>query len=406
MQTQLASFIQGTAQGLEAEAILRTCVHCGFCTAVCPTYLLTGNELEGPRGRIYLIKEMLEGAVVTAKTQTHLDHCLTCRACETACPSGVRYGHLLDIGRAVLNERAPRPVSSRWIRRLLSAFLTSSALIPLYRVAQWLRVLFPLQVRHFVRPREHVPAWPQVRHVRHVLMPEGCVQRAMAPQINVATAQVLDALQFSVLRTPVSGCCGAIRQHLDDGEGARTQARHNIDVWWPAIVEGCSAIVSNASGCGLMLKDYGRLLQDDPLYATKAAKVSALVCDIAELVYAERASWLPRITSAQTQRIVFHAPCTLQHGQQRTGLVESLLTEAGVTLLPVSEGHLCCGSAGTYSLLQPRTAKALRERKLQGLTAAGPELILSANVGCISHLGAGTAIRVRHWVEWLAEALA
>ena len=185
MQTQLASFIQGTAQGVEAEAILRTCVHCGFCTAVCPTYLLTGNELEGPRGRIYLIKEMLEGAVVTAKTQTHLDHCLTCRACETACPSGVRYGHLLDIGRAVLNERAPRPVSSRWIRRLLSAFLTSSALIPLYRVAQWLRVLFPSQVRHFVRPREHVPAWPQVRHVRHVLMPEGCVQRAMAPQIMI-----------------------------------------------------------------------------------------------------------------------------------------------------------------------------------------------------------------------------
>ena len=406
MQTQLAPEFQGTPEGTEAEAILRKCVHCGFCTATCPTYQLLGNELDGPRGRIYLIKQVLVGATPTRATQMHLDRCLTCRNCESTCPSGVQYGHLVDIGRKIVDEKVPRGLGERAVRWALKEGLPSPLFGPAMQLGQVVRGVLPASLQAKVPARQAAGLWPTRSHTRKVLMLEGCVQPAMMPNINSATARVLDAMGVECVRLPKTGCCGAVKFHLNDQDGGRAEMRANIDAWWPlAASGGVEAIMVNASGCGVTVKEYGHLLKDDPAYAEKAARISALTRDLSE--------WLPELATALQGRVTppeellaFHPPCTLQHGQQLRGGVETHLGALGFQVqLTRSESHLCCGSAGTYSVLQPELAIPLRDRKLGHLHALQPAAIISANIGCITHLQSGTATPVKHWVEVLDAAL-
>jgi len=413
MQTQLAPPFQGSPDGQTAQGILRKCVHCGFCTATCPTYQLLGDELDSPRGRIYLIKQVLEGARPSQRTQQHLDRCLTCRNCESTCPSGVEYGQLLDIGRKVVAAQVPRSSPQRALRWLLKEGLTSRWFAPAMRLGQALRPLLPASLRAKVPPRLYPGLWPQRTHARRVLLPEGCVQPAMMAQINYASARVLDAAGLQVLRLAQAGCCGALRLHLDDHSGALAHARANIDAWWPHVrpesTQPVEAIVSNASGCGVMLKDYARLLRHDPAYAAKAQRVSELTRDLSELLPDLLPALQRKLGQAPNQArptLAYHPPCTLQHGQQLRGGVEQGLRALGFELQTArTEAHLCCGSAGTYSVLQPKLSQQLRERKLGHLDELGAEQIVSANIGCIMHLQSGTQTPVRHWVEVLDEAL-
>lgn len=409
METTLAPRYRDLPQGQQAQEILRRCVHCGFCTATCPTYQILGDELDGPRGRIYLIKQMVEGAEVTRESQVHLDRCLTCRNCETTCPSGVEYGKLVDIGRELMEHQVVRPAHERWMRFALKAGLTSSWFAPAMRLAQSVRAILPRALRAKVPAYRAAGPLPTATHARKVILLNGCVQPAMLPGIDAATARVLDACGISSQILGNSGCCGAIKHHLSDAQGGLTDARRNIDAWWPEISSGrVEAIVVNASGCGVMVKDYGHLLAHDTDYAEKAARVSALTKDPIELLE----SLLPEL-AARTQgkaptlghRVAFHPPCTLQHGQKIRGVVEKLLTACGAHLVPVADSHLCCGSAGTYSVLQPSLSTELKSRKLSALSAQRPDVILSANVGCITHLQSGTDTPVRHWLEWLDERL-
>ncbi len=406
MQTDLAPEYQCMPEGRQAEAILRKCVHCGFCTATCPTYQLLGDELDGPRGRIYLIKQVLEGAQPTAVTQQHLDRCLTCRNCETTCPSGVQYGALVDIGRRLVDAKVPRPAVERAQRAVLRAGLTSAMFAPALRLGQTLRPLLPAALRNKVPAPAPAGAWPTGRHARKVLMLAGCVQPAMMPGINAATARVLDAAGIETVVADGAGCCGAIRLHLSDHDGGLDDMRRNIDAWWPWVERGeIEAIVMNASGCGVTVKEYGAALEGDAAYADKARAISALTRDLSEL--------LPDLLPALRGRIgrvagtvAFHPPCTLQHGQQLRGGVEAALRELGFDVVHAAgEAHLCCGSAGTYSVLQPELAYRLRDRKLAHLDAAQPAVIASANIGCIQHLQSGTATPVRHWIELVEDAL-
>jgi glycolate oxidase iron-sulfur subunit len=408
METHLADWLKGTRDGDEAEAILRKCVHCGFCTATCPTYQLLGDELDGPRGRIYLIKSVVEGEKPTASTMEHLDRCLTCRNCESTCPSGVDYGHLVDIGRKLVEQQVERPASQRFMRTLLRETLTRRWLFdPAMRVGQAVRPLLPEALKAKVPERRDPGKRPSRSHARKVILLEGCVQPGMLPSIDAATDRVLDRLGLEAVRPQGSGCCGAIRHHLNDQAGAANDARRNIAAWWPLIEAGAEAILINASGCGAMVKDYAHLLADDPEWAARAKQVVERTRDLAEWLPAEidAAIAAGRLRAASSSRVVFHPPCTLQHGQKVRGVVEALLTRLGATVLPVGESHLCCGSAGTYSVLQPQLSGELRSRKLGHLTAGEPELILSANIGCITHLQAGTGTPVRHWIEWLDEQM-
>ncbi|MBP6463468.1 MAG: glycolate oxidase subunit GlcF [Rubrivivax sp.] len=414
MQTNLSPEFKGTRDGEAAEAILRKCVHCGFCTATCPTYQLLGDELDGPRGRIYLMKQVLEGGEVTRSTQLHLDRCLTCRNCETTCPSGVDYGHLVDIGRKIVEERVQRPAGEKAVRWLLKEGLTSPLFAPAMKMGQLVRPLLPAALKHKVpapaAPRAGV--WPQRQHARKVLMLAGCVQPAMMPNVNSATARVLDAAGIQTLVAAKAGCCGALRTHLNDHEGGLDDMRRNIDAWWPYVERGeVEAIVMNASGCGVAVKEYGHALAHDPDYAEKAARIGALTRDLSELL----PDMVPALQSqvrhvggaGHARRLAFHPPCTLQHGQQLRGGVETHLRALGFEVsLAGSESHLCCGSAGTYSVLQPALAYQLRDRKLGHLSALEPQAIVSANIGCIQHLQSGTGTPVRHWVEVLDDALA
>ena len=406
MKTQLADFIKDTPAGKEAEEIVRRCVHCGFCTATCPTYQLLGDELDGPRGRIYLIKQVLEGVEPTQSTQLHLDRCLTCRACETTCPSGVQYGRLVDIGRAIVEEKVPRSAGDRLARSTLKHGLTSKAFGPAMRTGQALRSMLPESIRAKVPQRRDPGAWPQRNHVRKMLLPLGCVQPSMSPNIDAATARVLDALEIQSI-TPPASCCGAIKHHLNDHDAALVEVRRNIDAWWPHVEAGVEAIVMNASGCGAMVKEYAHLLRHDPAYAAKAARVVELTRDLAEILpVPEHAQTLrAKLRVATPEKVVFHPPCTLQHGQKIRGIVESFLGILGATVLPIPESHLCCGSAGTYSVLQPELSMQLRDRKLDALQAQQPDVILSANIGCITHLASAAQIPVRHWIEWLDSRL-
>jgi len=409
MQTQLAPEFQNTADGQQAEAILRKCVHCGFCTATCPTYQLLGDELDGPRGRIYLIKQVLEGEVPTRKTQLHLDRCLTCRNCETTCPSGVQYGHLIDIGRKLVDERVTRPAGEKALRWALKEGLPSPLFAPAMKIGQAVRGLLPHALKNKVPPKQSAGEWPTRTHARKMLMLEGCVQPAMMPNINAATARVLDAAGIQVVLAAKAGCCGAVKFHLNDQDGGKLEMRRNIDAWWPYVDaqqgQGVEAIVMNASGCGVTVKEYGYILKDDPVYAVKAARISELTRDLSELLPG-LVEQLRGKVAAKAGQIAFHPPCTLQHGQQLRGGVEQHLGALGFEIKVAScEANLCCGSAGTYSVLNPEIAYQLRDRKLENLGEMKPEVIVSANIGCITHLQSGTATPVRHWVEVLDEAL-
>jgi glycolate oxidase iron-sulfur subunit len=409
MQTNLAPEFQGTADGLAAEAILRKCVHCGFCTATCPTYQLLGDELDGPRGRIYLIKQVLEGEVPTRKTQLHLDRCLTCRNCETTCPSGVDYGHLVDIGRKLVDERVERPVAEKALRWALKEGLPSPLFGPAMKLGQAVRGLLPQALKNKVPAAQSAGAWPTRQHTRKMLMLAGCVQPSMQPNINSATARVLDAAGIEVVLASKAGCCGAVKFHLNDHDGGKAEMRRNIDAWWPHVDSGVEALVMNASGCGVMVKDYGHLFKDEPAYAAKAARISELTRDVSELLpelVAPLRERLQQHRPAEIGQITFHPPCTLQHGQQLRGGVEKHLSALGFKVNTAScEAHLCCGSAGTYSVLQPDLAYQLRDRKLGNLSQMQPAVIVSANIGCITHLQSGTATPVRHWIEVLDDAL-
>lgn len=403
MEAHLADFIKDTADGREAEAILRTCVHCGFCTATCPTYQLLGDELDGPRGRIYLMKEMLEGRPVTARTQLHLDRCLTCRACETTCPSGVRYGRLVEIGRQLVEVKVPRSRSERLSRWLLRKGLLARPLFTFaVAVGRLVRPLLPAALASTIPEARPAGAWPQPRHARRMLALYGCVQPALAPSIDAAMARVLDRIGISLVRAAGSGCCGALSQHLAAGDEARRRMRANIDAWWPEVERGAEAIVVTASGCGVQLKEYGELLREDPVYAERARRIAALARDPVEIVAAEWTHIAPLVAMDRgAQRVAFQAPCTLQHGLRLGGRVEEILKALGLTLTTVADAHLCCGSAGTYSILQPELSRQLRANKLTALEAGRPEVIATANIGCLVHLSAGTQRPVRHWIELL-----
>ena len=410
MQTTLSPEYAHTSDGKAAEAIVRNCVHCGFCTATCPTYQLLGDELDGPRGRIYLIKQVLEGAEPTRKTQQHLDRCLTCRNCESTCPSGVEYGHLIDIGRKLVEAKVPRPAGEEAMRWALKEGLNSPLFAPAMKLGQAVRGFLPDALKAKVPEARSAGVWPKRSHARRVLMLAGCVQPAMSPNINSATARVLDACGIQTLVEPLAGCCGGVKFHLNDQDAAMLQMKNNIDAWWPHIANGVEAIVMNASGCGVTVKDYGHILRDDATYAERAQRISALTKDLSELlpdllpVLKERIA--PQKAQAQGM-MAFHPPCTLQHGQQLKGGVEMHLNALGFQLrVAQNEAHLCCGSAGTYSVLQPVLATQLRDRKLNHLNDLQPQAILSANIGCITHLQSGTQVPVRHWVEMVDAALA
>lgn len=405
MESELAGAIEPQIETKaieEARSILAKCVHCGFCAATCPTYQLTGDELEGPRGRIYLVKEMLEGKPVSGETQWHLDRCLTCLGCETTCPSGVRYGHLIEVGRSVLERRVPRAARDRLFRTALTAILPHRRrFAALLRLAQAVRGALPSRVKRMVPPRAQAGAWPPPRHARRIALMQGCVQPALAPDINAASARVLDRLGISAV-TVGDLCCGALGHHTGAPEQARRLMKHNIDVWSAAVAGGCEAIGLTASGCAAFVKEYAYLLRDDRSYAAKAEALTPRLKDLAEIVRVEKLRDLPGRGSG---RIAFQAPCSLQHAEKLPGIVESILRERGYTLTEVPEAHLCCGSAGSYSLRETETAEQLRRRKLAALQSDSPELIATANIGCLLHLAPEAGRPVRHWIELLAASL-
>jgi glycolate oxidase iron-sulfur subunit len=414
MQTHLSPEFEGTPDGDEARAILRKCVHCGFCNATCPTYQLLGDELDGPRGRIYLIKQVLEGGDVTRSTQQHLDRCLTCLNCQTTCPSGVEYGHLVDIGRKIVDARVERPGPERAVRWLLKEGLTSPLFAPAMRLGRAMRPLLPAALQKNVPPRSSERAGhrqaggrPTREHRRKVLMPRGCVQPSMMPNIDRAAARVLDAAGIEILHAGGAGCCGAVRTHLSDHEGGLHDMRRNIDAWLPiAAAQEVEAIVMSASACSLAVKEYGHALSGDVGYAEKAARISGLARDLSELLPELAAALKDKIQRGAVGRLVFHSPCTLQHGQRLRDGIETQFRALGFDVqVAGSESHFCCGSAGTYSVLQPDLALALRDRKLENLAKLEPQLIVSANVGCIQHLQSGTVTPVKHWIEVLDDAL-
>jgi glycolate oxidase iron-sulfur subunit len=404
MQIKIVPEFQNDADIGAFKTIVNKCVHCGFCTATCPTYQVLGDELDGPRGRIYLMKEMVEGVPVTAKTQSHLDRCLTCRNCESTCPSGVRYGRLVDIGRRYVDERVVRPLSQRVQRWLMRETLSRRHVFAfLLGAGRYVRPLLPAALKKKIQLAPAAGEWPRANHKTKMLLHVGCVQPAMMPNVDAATARVFDKLGIELIIASDAECCGAIRQHLNDHHGAEAQMKRNIDAWWPHVENGLDTIVINASGCGVMIKDYAEILAHDPAYADKAKRIAAMAKDVSEILpgYAAQIGTLAQSKrqSVIPERVTYHPPCTLQHGQKIRGPVESLLGGLGVTVRLCQDSHLCCGSAGTYAILQPALSQELLSRKLTNILKTEPQEIVSGNVGCINHLQSGTDVPVRHWVE-------
>jgi len=402
MQTEIIPEFLQTPEGQEADAILRACVHCGFCTATCPTYQLLGDELDGPRGRIYQIKQVLEGRTPTRTTQIHLDRCLTCRSCETTCPSGVKYARLADIGRGLVESRVDRPLAEKLLRRALVRLVPSPTRFgALTRLGRLAKPLLPATLKTKVPTPRPAGTWPTPAGGRRMLVLAGCVQSVATPATNAAAARVLNRLGIDLIEAPEAGCCGAAAYHLNAQAEGLDAMRRNIDAWWPRLQDGAEAILINASGCGAMVKEYGELLHRDPHYADKAARVAALARDPVEVL--AELDLEPLGQPGRGRKVAFHTPCTLQHGQQLNNLVEPILTRLGFVPTPVPEVHLCCGSAGTYSLTQPTLSKQLRDRKIAALESDGPDLIATANIGCQLHLEAATHTPVVHWLELLDE---
>ena len=404
MQTKIRPDILATSAGEEADRILRACVHCGFCTATCPTYQVLGDELDGPRGRIYLIKEMLENGTASKKTQLHLDRCLTCQSCETTCPSGVEYHKLLSIGRQMVDQNNPRPLLERGQRWLLRTIVSRRQLFAGFvRLGQIARPILPPGLKKQLPPKTQATKVKPSHHARKIILLQGCAQPSLAPNINQSVIRVMDALGIETLQLKNEGCCGALSHHMNAIDQALTQAKRNIDTWWPQVKnQSVEAIVISESGCGNFVKEYEQLLKDEPGYGEKLEKIRHLIKDLSEVLSQED---LSRFKSNTPQKLAFQAPCTLQHGQGIKGSVEKILSALGHQLTAVADGHLCCGSAGSYSILQRELSQQLRERKLNNLHSGSPTLIASANIGCISHLRAGTETPVRHWIEVLADEL-
>jgi len=404
MQTKTTDYFLNTAQGKEADAIIRSCVHCGFCTATCPTYQLLGDELDSPRGRIYLMKQMLEGHSVSRKTQVHLDRCLSCRSCETTCPSGVQYGRLIDIGRELIDQQVTRSFFIRLQRYVLRKILPYPKRFScLLKPAQYFKPLLPTSIKQKIPHKQNNTSWPAQTKLRKMLVLQGCVQSVTTPNTNSATANILNKLGIDLITAKEAGCCGAVSQHLSAKHEALDFMRNNIDAWWPFIEQGVEALVMTASGCGVMVKEYVDLLKNDPEYADKAKKVSELAKDISEILTEENLT--KDHFKLSTQKIAFQNPCSLQHGQQLNGVVESLLKQYGFTLTQIDDAHLCCGSAGTYSILQKKLSQQLLDNKLATLQKHQPDLIVSANIGCQLHLQSQSNVQVKHWVELLNEHL-
>ena len=400
MQTAIDPAFKNNDDIAEADEILRSCVHCGFCTATCPTYQILGSELDSPRGRIYLIKDLLEGKQATDKTRLHLDRCLTCRACETTCPSGVRYGRLVDIGRNLIEAKVPRTFADKMMRKVMLEVLPNTWRLDIaMKAGRLIKPLLPAQLKNKLAQQKSAAAWPSTRHARRMLVLEGCVQPLTAPNTNAAAARVLDKLGISLISAAKAGCCGAINQHLSDGDAAKQRMRNNIDAWWPYVEDGIEAIVITASGCGLMVKEYGQELKNDPDYAGKAMHVSNLARDLSEVLRNEDLSEFALLGDGR--KVAYHSSCTLQHGQKLSGAVESILQQCGYTLTSVPDSHLCCGAAGTYTLLQPALSQQLLTNKLEALANGRPDVIATANVGCQMHLESQAETPVKHWIELL-----
>jgi glycolate oxidase iron-sulfur subunit len=407
MQTKLTELIKATREGQTADAILRKCVHCGFCNATCPTYQLLGDELDGPRGRIYQIKQVLEGQPASYSTLVHLDRCLTCRNCETTCPSGVEYGKLVEIGRHVVEQQVRRPMLIALRRQVLKTVLPRRWLFtPLLHLAQTLRAVLPPSLAQKIPAAQIAQNWPGDQHANKAILLDGCVQPGIAPNINAAAARILDRLEIEAVTAPRAGCCGALRTHLNDLDGGLDDARRNIDAWWPLLQNGATALVMTASGCGTTVKEYGDMLAHDSVYAQRAAEISKATFDISEFLcqHTDRLKQIIGATRAG-QEVAYHPPCSLQHAQKLSGTVEQVLATAGIKTIRCADSHLCCGSAGTYSLLKPRMATALRDRKLRNLIDTGAARIVTGNIGCITHLQSGTSVPVSHWIELLDQVL-
>lgn len=399
MQTNLPVDLLATEQGKTADKILRSCVHCGFCLSACPTYGILGDELDSPRGRIYLIKSVLEGNEVSKDTLGHLDRCLTCRSCESTCPSGVEYGHLLDIGREVIEERSPRNIFQRVSRYAVRKSLTTPWFFNLViKAVPFLRHSKAIQfsVDELALQQKLKDETDAIKN--SVLLISGCVQPALAPNINQSSIKVINRLGLNVIETPQDQCCGAVDHHLSGSEDALARIKGNIDAWIPYLDQGVKTIISNASGCGVMIKDYPHLLKEDPAYAEKAQRVAESTKDISEFLLSQD---LSIFTHFQNKKITFHSPCTLQHGQKLQGKVEEILSKLGYRVNPVKDAHLCCGSAGTYSIFQPKLSKELRDNKLENLLMQKTGVIVTANIGCLMHLQKGTKTPVKHWIELL-----
>jgi glycolate oxidase iron-sulfur subunit len=401
MQTNILPTFLETAKGQEANQILRSCVHCGFCTATCPTYQLLGNELDSPRGRIYLIKQVLEGHKVTAKTQLHLDRCLTCRSCETTCPSGVQYGRLIDIGRDLVEQKVKRSLLTKLKHFSLRKIIPyPQRFASLLKLAKLIKPVLPSDLKQKVPSIPNKSTRPQKSHTRQMLLLEGCAQSVATPETNASSARILDRLGIQLVSAAKAGCCGAVSHHLSAEKEAQQFMRRNIDAWWPYIEKGIEAIIITASGCGVVVKDYGHLLKDDEAYAEKAKRVSALAQDISEILANEN---LSKLAISAKVKVAFHSPCTLQHGQKLIGQVETILSNLGFELTEVADSHLCCGSAGTYSILQPKLSQQLLTNKLSCLNSDKPDVIATANVGCQMHMATQSKLAVKHWIELIEE---
>lgn len=402
MHTELHEQFSDHPVALEAQSLIKACVHCGFCTATCPTYQHFHDERDGPRGRIYLIKQLLEGNAVSEKTHQHLDRCLSCRSCETTCPSGVRYGRLIDLGKKMMEEQVLRSSLDRLQRLALRKVLPYPKRFgPLLKLGQTARPLLPGALKAKIPSKQKPSVWPANSHARRMLALRGCAQSVATPNTNACTARVLDKLGITLAEEPQAGCCGAVDYHLSAHDTAMNAMRKNIDAWWPAIEAGAEAIVITASGCGVMVKEYGELLADDPLYAEKAKAISELSKDISEVLLSEN---LELLTLDGQKKTAFHCPCTLQHGLKLTDTVEQILERVGIPLTKTRDKHLCCGSAGTYSLLQADTSQKLLDKKLIALYIDNPEQIVTANVGCQLHLSSKSDVPVKHWIELLDPA--
>lgn len=410
MHTELAPEFIGTPEGEKAKEVIANCVHCGFCNATCPTYQILGDELDGPRGRIYLMKEMFEGKEVSAITREHLDRCLTCRACETTCPSGVKYSELVEVGRRVMERKVKRSFAEHAKRVVLKELVARPAVFKrAANIGYAVKPMLSAKVQSLLPTRpENTRGLPVGNNPRTMLVLEGCVQPTLTPQTNAAAIRVLDILGITLKSVPRAGCCGAVRHHMNDLEGAKVDARRNIDAWWPYIESAqAEAIVSTASGCGVQLEHYGELMKDEPEYAEKAAKISSLSMDISLIVQNELlaldSSALPQ--AKQPLKIAVQDPCSFQHALQNKATVGPLLTRFGHISVPTRDGHLCCGSAGTYSVLQPELSKELRTRKIDSLQVSSPDMIVTANVGCYGHLSAELTIPIKHWIEVVDDVL-